>query len=162
MKVLRLNDMSSFYRFSPISNRDELFDAVDYVTKQALLLSQKAIDQELPISYLTIFAHYETEYDELVSMVKELGELSEANNGVKVLLNEKIANRGQSIGQLRIRRPDPYRTQVGCCDFSVQDYADFKQTNLANNKNLRLIERPDYEMIEFFDPDFDVFAYIVS
>jgi hypothetical protein len=154
--------MSSFYRFSPISNKDELFDAVDYVAERALLLSQKAIGQELPISYLTIFAHYETEYDELVGMVRELGELSEANNGVKVLLNEKIANRGQSIGQLRIRRPDPYRTQVGHCDFSVQNYTDFRQTNLANNKNLRLIERPDYEMIEFFDPDFDVFAYVVS
>jgi hypothetical protein len=154
--------MNNLYHFSPISSKKELFDAVDYVIEQSLLLSQKVINQELPIDYLTVFAHYEAEYDKLVEIVKELGELSEANNGIKVALNEKITNRGQNIGHLRIRQPDPYRAQVGCCDFSVQNYKDFKQTHLSGNKNLRLIQRPNYEMIEFFDPDFDVLAYIVS
>ena len=51
----------------------------------------------------------------------------------------------------------------GCNDFEIPNYKVFKNEHLSkHSKNLRLIERKDYEMIEFFDPDFDVFAYIVS
>jgi hypothetical protein len=53
--------------------------------------------------------------------------------------------------------------QVGCNDFEVQDYKKFKAEYLPKHpSNLRLIERPEYEMVEFFDPDYDVLAYVVS
>ncbi len=67
------------------------------------------------------------------------------------------------LSLLRIRKPDPYRMQVGCNDFKVPDYHDFKRKYLDKNQsNLRLIERPEYEMVEFYDPDYDVLAYVVS
>jgi hypothetical protein len=53
--------------------------------------------------------------------------------------------------------------QVGCNDFDIVNYEIFKKENLSKyQNNLRLIERPDYEMIKFFHPDYDVLAYIVS
>lgn len=150
------------YRFSPIQTETELKEAIGYLIKQEAELAAKAVGNSLPITYLTIFSHYADEYDRLVSLVQTWGEVSKANNGVKALLRQPITEQDQNINELRIRKPDPYRMQVGCCDFGIEYYCAFKESHLTNNPNLRLIERPDYEMIEFFDPDFDVLAYIVS
>ena len=152
----------SLYKFSPIMSEATLIEAVHYVIDQEALLSSKAINQVLPITYLTIFAHYMDEYDNLVKIIERLGDISDANNGIKSKLHSPIMAGNQEIRELRVRKPDPYRMQVGCCDFGIADYNAFKDGHLENNKNLRLIERPDYEMIEFFDPDLDVLAYIVN
>jgi hypothetical protein len=152
----------SLYKFSPITSEAALREAMHYLIGQEALLSSKAVDQILPITYLTIFAHYTDEYDDLVKIVEDLGDVSDASNGIKSKLHDPIAAGGQEIHELRIRKPDPYRMQVGCCDFGAEDYQTFKNAHLNGNNNLRLIERPDYEMIEFFDPDFDVLAYVVS
>jgi hypothetical protein len=149
------------YRFSPIKTEDALQKAVSYLIGQETVLAANLIGSALPITFLTVFAHYDDEYDTLSDIIRGWGEMGKANNGVKVRLSKAIRERGQSIEELRIRQPDPYRMQVGCCDFGVDDYSAFKETNLGK-RGLRLIERPKYEMIEFFDPDFDVLAYIVS
>lgn len=146
------------YRFSPIKSEKELLVAIEYVFDAAGALSQEAIGRRLPVSYLTVFAHYNDEYDALVEVLSGLGKLAEANNGVKVELHDPI----KDVSSLRVRKPDPYRMQVGCCDFAVEDYDAFKQEFLPQSKSLRLITRPDYEMIEFFHPDFDVLGYVVS
>jgi hypothetical protein len=152
----------SLYKFSPIMSEATLIEAVHYIIDRETLLSSKAVNKVLSITYLTIFAHYTDEYDELIKIIEKLGDTSDANNGTKSKLHTPIKAGDQEIRELRVRRPDPYRMQVGCCDFGIEDYNAFKDSHLENNKNLRLIERPDYEMIEFFDPDLDVLAYIVS
>jgi len=92
-----------------------------------------------------------------------MGKRFNENNGPRIVLNNPIIIGKNKIEYLRIRKPDTYRMQTGCCDFIVDDYNDFKKTSLHRNKtNLRLIKRDEYEMIEFFDPDFDVLAYVVS
>lgn len=137
-------------------------EAIDYVIEQELLLVNKVTGKSLPITYLTIFAHYDDEYENLKNILESWGQTSQANNGIKAKLYDPILYSDGKINEVRVRQPDPYRMQVGCCDFTVDDYEDFKTTILEGNKNLRLIERPKYEMIEFFDPDFDVLAYVVS
>lgn len=151
------------YRFSPIKNEDKLIEAVKYVAVQIVKLCKRTIGKELPVSYLTIFAHYDDEYRKLIDMLGKLGRLSKANNGIRAVLHKPIKVRHNTIAHLRIRKPDPYRMQVGCGDFEVKDYQRFKRIYLAKHlQNLRLIERPDMKMIEFFDTDFDVLAYIVE
>jgi len=150
------------YRFSPIATEAELKEAISYLIEQEVRLATKTVGDFLPITYLTIFAHYDDEYDRLVKIMQSWGEVSKANNGVKAKLCSAIQEQGQDVKELRIRKPDPYRMQVGCCDFGVNDYYAFKEDHLAKNPHLRLIKRPDYEMLEFFDPDFDVLAYVVS
>jgi hypothetical protein len=148
----------NLYRFSPIANTEELYAAIGYVAKEVLGLAEKVTGDAYAISYLTIFAHYPDEYENLIKLLGDLGKTSDANNGMKVELNRPIAE----ISLLRIRKPDPYRMQVGCADLDVGDYETFRSKYLDNSKGLRLINRPKYEMIEFFDPDFDVLAYAVS
>src|SRR3989338_10774405 len=151
------------YRFSPIKDEKQLREAVVYVTEKTSDLAKKVIDKTLPISSLTIFAHYSDEFEKLSGIVKTLGNFVNENNGPRVALREPIKVGENTIIHLRIRKPDPYRMQVGCNDFDILDYETFKNENLSKYpNNLRLIVRENYEMIEFFNPDYDVLAYILS
>lgn len=150
------------YRFSPIKDETQLREAVIYVADKTSELARKIIGKFLPISSLTIFAHYPDEFEKLSEIVKTIGNFFNENNGPRVALHEPIKAGEKTITHLRIRKPDPYRMQVGCNDFET-DYETFKNENLLKHpNNLRLIKREDYEMVEFFHPDFDVLAYVVS
>jgi hypothetical protein len=150
------------YRFSPIRNEKELVRAAKYVASQNTKLCKKVIGKSLPITSLTIFSHYEDEYKRLEAIVLKFGKPYRGYNGVLVILNKPLKAGRHAITHLRIRKPDPYRMQVGCSDFVVKDYQGFKARFSKHLQNLRLIQRDEYEMIEFFDPDFDVLAYVVS
>lgn len=151
------------YRFSPITDEKAFITTVQYVAEQVKNLTLQATGNRYPLSYLTLFSHYPQEHQFLLTLIDGLGDVQAANNGLRVALTTPIEAGEQTIAQLRIRQPDPYRTQVGCADLAVGNYAVFKEQYFnAEHPNMRLIERPDYEMIEFFDPDFDVFAYVVS
>ena len=150
------------YRFNPIENKEKLIEAVKYVASQTSMLAQKIVRQSFPISSLTIFSHSQDEFENLVKIQSELGSFYNENNGPRIALYEPIIAGENRITYLRIRKPDPERPQVGCNDFDT-DYESFKNQYLAAHpNNLRLVKRPDYEMIEFFDPDFDVLAYVIS
>lgn len=150
------------YRFSPIKDEKQLREAVVYVAEKTSELARKIISKTLPISSLTIFAHYPDEFEKLSEIAKAIGNFVNENNGPRVALHEPIKVGTNTIAHLRIRKPDPYRMQVGCNDFDT-DYEIFKSENLLKYpNNLRLIERGNYEMIEFFHPDFDILAYVVS
>ncbi len=150
------------YRYSPIKNENTLLIAVHYVSEQSTKLCKKVIGREFPINPLTIFTHYPDEFEFLKNAVLKMGTQFEYNNGPYVNLSRPIKLIHNEFTQLRIRNPDPYRSQVGCCDFLVPDFREFKNKYLKGNPNLRVIERPEYEMIEFFDPDFDILAYVCS
>lgn len=99
----------------------------------------------------------------LCDLLNTMGESVGENNGPRVKLFEPIQVAGNTIAYLRIRTPDDEHPQVGCNDFEVEDYAVFKLAYLdAYPQNLRLIVRADYELIEFFDPEYDVLAYVLS
>ena len=149
------------YRFSPIRTEEELFIALRYILESIDSLSAEVCGSPLPASYVTVFAHYPEEYEGIVQIFKKLGVSEEANNGIKVALGFPLAD-GSLVTSVRVRKPDPYRMQVGCGDFYVSDYAKFKEKYLGRSDHVRLIERPEYEMIEFFDPDVDVLGYVVS
>ncbi len=150
------------YRFSPIQNEEQLIKAVNYVATKTTELCKKVIGIKFPIKSLTIFSHFQDEYENLTKILSSLGTPYNENNGPRVTLFNPLRVSGNVITHLRIRKPDPERPQVGCNDFETS-YEPFKKQYLdARPDHLRLIKRPTYEMIEFFDPNFDVLAYIVS
>jgi len=153
----------NLYRFSPIQNEEQLREAIAYVATQTSALSKKVIGDSLPVASLTIFAHYSSEYEAVRAMLSSLGQETAASNGIRIQLQKPVVVGSNQITHVRIRKPDPYRMQVGCADLIVPDYSVFKSEYLQIHVgNLRLIERSEYEMIEFFHPDFDVLAYVVS
>lgn len=151
------------YRFSPIQNKEELITALSYVIVQTSELSRKIIGESLPVTSATVFAHYPNEYEYLIAILHERGTSHDEVNGLRVVLHEPLAVGGNLITHVRVRPPDPYRMQVGCNDFNIDDYENFKKKYLETHPgNLRLVQREAYEMIEFFDPDYDVLAYVLS
>ena len=151
------------YRFSPIKDEQQLRKTVIYIANETSKLSKKIIGKILPIKSLTVFSHYPDEFEKLSEITKTIVNFLNENNGPRIILHKPIKVGNNTIIHLRIRKPDPYRMQVGCNDFEIIDYNTFKNENLSKHtNNLRLIKRSNYEMIEFFDPDFDILAYVVS
>ncbi|MEK7496743.1 MAG: hypothetical protein AAB657_02455 [Patescibacteria group bacterium] len=145
-----------------IQNQAELIEAVQYIASETSRLAQKIIGSILPIKSLTIFSHSEAEYEVLVKILGEIGKVYSFHNGPRAELNVPIMIGNNQITHLRIRQPDIERPQVGCNDFET-NYENFKKEYLHKcPNNLRVIARPEYEMIELFDPEFNVLAYVVS
>ncbi len=125
-------------------------------------MARKILGKTFPIRSLTVFSHSQEEFEFLIKILEKLGKPYNYNNGPRVALYEPIEVGESHITHLRIRKPDPERLQVGCNDFET-DYESFKKDYLPNHpENLRLIKRPEYEMIGFYDSSFDVLAYVVS
>jgi len=145
-----------------IQNQTELIEAVKYVASETSEMAQKIVGKDFPIKSLTVFAHSNSEFELLTEILAKIGKPYNYNNGPRVELYEPIEVGKNRITHLRIRKPDPERPQVGCNDFET-DYETFKSEYLSEYAdNLNLIKRPEYEMIELHDKEFDVLAYVVS
>ena len=155
--------MNQLYRFSPIKNKKDLLEAIEYITTNATKLGEMVLNEQHYIGSLTVFSHYKDEFERLKEILLDMGNLETENNGPFVRFSTPLRIGRNNIQLVRIRKPDPYRMQVGCVDFIIEDYNAFKKKYLkSKSDNLRLFERLQYEMIEFFDPDFDVLAYVLS
>lgn len=147
-----------------MGSKEDIIKIVQLIAQKVEGLVREVIETELPITYVTIFSHHPHEYNCFIEWANELGKKFEANNGVGFDLKKPIDTVGGKVKSIRIRQPDPYRSQIGCVVLKVEDYKNFKAEKLLKHtKNLRLIVRPEYEMIEFFDFDRnDVLAYVLS
>jgi hypothetical protein len=154
--------MDTLYRFSPITSELKLYEAIAYIAHQTTQMCYQLVHHHYPISSLTVFSHYQDEYEILKRILLSLGKIETENNGPFVKLRQPIDLPNNKLQILRVRQPDPYRMQVGCNDFEVPNYSDFKKNFLNKTDNIRFIERPEYEMIEFFHPDYDVLAYVLN
>jgi hypothetical protein len=145
-----------------IQNQKELIEAVKYVASETSKMAQKVIGKSFLIKSLTVFVHSQSEFELLTAILAKIGKPYNYNNGPRVELYEPIEVGENRITHLRIRKPDLERQQVGCNDFET-DYETFKSEYLSRYpNNLSLIKRPEYEMIELYDEEFDVLAYVVS
>jgi hypothetical protein len=174
------SNIMSLYRFSPIADHEALIKAIDYIAFNAtkLYFDQTGNYPNDLIRSLTVFAHFDDEFDLLVDLTKQLGTVDSEHNGPYIKLtaplsiengrfelNGKMHTVHTKIEMIRIRKPDPYRMQVGCCDLEVPfDSPDLEDVKLSLNQNSspRYIDRPDLKMLELFDPNIDVLAYIIK
>ncbi len=159
------------YRFSPIISLEELLEAWRHIHEESYKLCMNSFDQYLDNSgNLGIFCHYDDEYDRLVKIRETLTEPSDNPNQKYFRLHEPIIYKASESApawiytHLYIRKPDPYRHHVGDLDFYLppSDYQKLKQ-EFTKWKSLpwsRLFPRTDLDMIELYDPDSDVLAYV--
>lgn len=159
------------YRFSPIQNKVQLLEAIEYVHFACNNLCKQSFNTCLPnAGNLGIFCHYDDEYDELIALRKEMTEPSDNPDQKYFKLYEPITITSKddipetTYTHLYIRRPDPYRHQVGDVDFYLeqQQYGELKQS-LIDGKQMvgaRIFPRNDLDMIELYDPDVDALCYV--
>ena len=69
------------YRFSPIKNKDKLFEAIEYIHFSCFKLCKEAFGKYLPIAgNIGVFCHYNNEYEFLTKLREELTEKSDNFN----------------------------------------------------------------------------------
>src|SRR6185437_4669221 len=109
-------------------------------------------------------AHYEDEYTFLKRWVDSLGENEDEGSSTSYYINpsKPMVVNSDPIQYIGIRVPDPYRAQVGCGDYAVENYEEFKEKYLSNSPYIREVAHQKYEMLELFHPDIDVLGYIVK
>ncbi len=159
------------YRFSPITNKDKLFKAIEHVHFECHKLCKQSFGRYLKnAGNMGIFCHYDNEYDALIKLRKALTEPSYNLNQKYFHLYEPIVIPASgdvpetTYAYLYIRRPDPYRHHVGDVDFYLEPkkYAALKQSLKDGRKvkGARIMDRTDLDMVELYDPDIDVLAYV--
>jgi hypothetical protein len=159
------------YRFSPIKDKKELFEAIKHTHFGCYKLCKQSFGYYLPnAGNIGIFCHYDEEYEKLIKIRKELTEISNNVNQKYFLLHKPIIILAHgdvpetTYTHLYIRKPDPYRHHVGDVDFylETEKYKKLKKSLLVGKKivGVRVFERPDLDMIELYDPDVDALAYV--
>jgi len=158
------------YRFSPIKSEDELMEVIKYLHVSCSKLCFKILGKYLPVAgNIGIFSHYDQEFEELKRIQEKITlKPDEYNNKYLVLKNPIEINLDIGINEgiyeyLYVRNADPYRHHVGDVDFYLNEKEYFelkKNVELNRIKGARYLDRLD--MIELFDPDFDVLVYISS
>jgi len=147
------------YRFSPIDNEEMLEKALDYIVSEMDKLSQKFFRESLPITTLKIFPHYPEEYSYLHDLVTKLGPKASFSSQTSLYVRDKRVIRGHNIEYLGVRIVDPYRLQVGCGDWEINNFEEFKTKHLGKTSFVR--EFAD-DMMEVWHSDFDVLGYVVT
>lgn len=108
-------------------NRDSILKKLRDIAENLIKLKNKYLEEKnLPIDYLTIFTHSGSEFKNLKKAASKLGKVVAENNGPAYLLNKPITIPTGQLKIFRIRKPDPERPQVGCGDFEVKNFEEFK------------------------------------
>ncbi len=160
------------YRFSPINSKEQLMEAIKYTHFACYKLCKQSFGKYLPSAgNIGIFCHYDDEYEYLTTLKEELTEPSDSFNQKYFRLHEPIIIPPAddvpetAYTYLYVRKPDPYRYQVGDLDFYLEqaEYDGLKQSLLngtSNIKGARAFDRADLDMIELYDPDVDALGYV--
>jgi len=159
------------YRFSPIKNHKELLEAVKHIHVECHKLCMESLGKYLPnAGNMGIFCHYDKEYETLIKIREKLAEPSDNPNQKyfrlykAITISAKAGIPRATYTHIYFRKPDPYRHHVGDLDFYLEQekYTRLKQSILAgkNVKGARVFERPDLDMVELYNPDVDVLAYV--
>lgn len=108
------------YRFSPIENKDQLLEAIKYIHLACHQLCKQSFGNYLPnAGNMGVFTHYNDEYDRLTKLREELTLPSDNPNQKYYQLHNPIVISAEgdipetTYTYLYIRKPDPYRYQVG-------------------------------------------------
>jgi len=159
------------YKFSPIKNKEEMYKAIKHIHISSYKLCKDAIGEHLPNSgNIGIFCHYPEEYNELTKLREEMTESSDNVDQKYFRLREPITI--EALGDipettytyLYVRKPDPYRHHVGDIDFYLNEaeYGQLK-VNIKNGADIpgaRIFPSPRLDMVELYNPDVDVLAYV--
>ncbi len=159
------------YGFSPIGSEEQLFEAITHIHFECYKLCKQSFGEYLPnAGNVGVFCHYDNEYERLVEIRKELTETSDNPNQKYFKLHEPIVIPARDdvpetlYTHLYIRKPDPYRAQVGDIDFFLgpEQYAELKQSLLDGKiiSGARIFPRNDLDMIELHSPDVDALGYV--
>lgn len=164
--------MNSF-RFSPVKSKEKLLEALEYIHFQSFVLCKQNLGRILPVAgNIGFFCHYEDEFEYLTNLRKEMTDTNWNWNNkyyhlhAPIVIPEKNDVPETTYTFLYIRKPTPDAVHVGDVDFYLppKEYENLKKDVVAGRyeKEVRIFERPDLDLVRLYDPDIDVSAFVGS
>lgn len=139
--------------------QQQLINLITSIVSQATdLVAQHIPQQSFPVNYACIFAQTNREYVDLNQVTEPLGSVIKETQTGNVYQIAPLPTVAGGLQLVKIRVPDQMRSELGDADFTVVDFAMFKQTFL-HKPGFSLIERPTMQMVELIDPQYAVRAY---
>ena len=140
--------------------QETLLALVRRIVKEAQALKDKHTtgQKDAPVNYACIFSKDQDEYAALIEVVSTMGPQVDSTQMGPIFDIGGIETSAGRLRVLKVRLPDQKRPERGDADFTVSNYPEFKRTYLTQ-PGFGLLTRPNFEMIELADPDFDALAY---
>ena len=111
------------------------------------------------LDFVAIFTKDENEKNSLEHEINNLGSIVHTTSTGNIYrLTSPLETSAGKVFLIQLRNPDSTRPQRGEPDFRGKDYEQFKH-KYGQLPGMRLIERPEYEMLELRDPQSDVLVY---
>ncbi len=140
-------------------NTEDLKIKVKNIVEKATVLKNKHInDKNTPVNYACIFSQSEGEYKELLEVARKIGKVIKETPTGLLFHIEPLQTVSGILKLLKIRIPDPTRSELGDADFTVFNFSEFEKKYLTK-PNFKLMQKPDFYIIELMDSEFDVRAY---
>ncbi|OGG03278.1 hypothetical protein A2W14_00360 [Candidatus Gottesmanbacteria bacterium RBG_16_37_8] len=150
--------MNKLYRFSPIENEADIRKVWSYLVLELNKLSNEIFRHSLPITTLKIFPHYPKEYEFLYKLLSKMGPKSTYSSKTSLYIEREEKINDYNIKYFGIRIVDPYRLQVGCGDYEIENFAAIKKLHLNKSSYVRSFRE---NMLEVWHPDYDVLGYVI-
>lgn len=139
-------------------NIEDLKNIIKDIVAWADKVRQTIITDPVPVNYACIFCQSDEEYSSFIEIVKQMGKVVQNTKAGPVFQIESLPTIAGVLRLLKIRKPDPTRLERGDADFTLPNYDEFKKEHI-NQKGFKLIDKGDFEMIEFKSPDSNVLVY---
>ena len=137
----------------------EIKEIILSVVRRAQKLKDTHTDEKgAPVNYACLFAQTDDEWQEMNDAVAATGSVIKETPTGPLYLIQPLKTSAGVLKLIKVRKPDPTRTERGDADFTVADYPSFKSKALSL-PGFSLIERPDFEMIELMQKNVPVRAY---
>lgn len=138
---------------------EELKDLVKSIVKKAETLKNKHIEyKDTPVNYACIFSQSIEEYKELLEATRKIGKVIEETPTGLFFHIEPLETTSGVLKLLKIRIPDPAKPERGDADFTISNFSEFEKKYLSKS-GFKIVEKPNFYMIELMDSEFDVRAY---
>ncbi|PIP34750.1 hypothetical protein COX21_01230 [Candidatus Falkowbacteria bacterium CG23_combo_of_CG06-09_8_20_14_all_41_10] len=134
---------------------------LEYIISRALEMNRLYIpDESAGINYSAIFCQNDSEFERLNKEAAQIGGIIENTpTGPLYKFHNSFQTLAGPLWLLKIRKPDPARSQRGDADFTLKNYNLFKEKHLPDREHFKIIDRGHFEMIELRDQKFQVLSY---
>ncbi len=139
-------------------NQAQFVNLIKTIAKKSNDLKNEYLDNNARVNYACVFAQNELEYAEFDALANNLGERVLDTKTGFVYKIKPLKTVAGDLRVLKIRKPDPTRTELGDADFTIEDFTAFKQKYLKLPQ-FSLIVRPNMEMVELREVGRDILAY---
>ena len=138
---------------------EDLKIRVKSIVEKATALKNKHIEyKNTPVNYACIFSQSDEEYKELLEVTKKIGKMIQETPSGFLFHIKPLDTVSGVLKLLRFRFSDPTRPERGDADFTISNFSEFEKKYLLK-PGFKIMEKPDFYMIELIDSAFDVRAY---